>query len=716
MKIRRREFLQGSLAVGALGAGRRAPDPAASLPAGGAPTQETFGSILPVDLRCEYFREPLGIDPTRPRLGWRLVARDPEARGLRQSAYQVLVATRIELLEPSAADLWDSGRVASSEQLHIDYSGAPLTSRLRCFWKIRVWDGDDIPSNWSAPTSWEMGLLVPSDWQGSWIGDGEPAPATRAAHYEDHPAPLLRCAFEVSKPVARARLYSAGLGYCELRVNGAKVSDHVLDPAWTSFGKRVLYTTHDVTGMLQRGSNVVGALLGNGWYNPLPLQMWGRINIREHMVVGQPCLIAQLDIEHEDGTTQSIVTDDRWRVHPGPVIRNSVYLGEVFDARRRLPGWDRPEFEDSGWRPATVQPVELGPLEAQPIPPIRVTETLRPTSVTEIDPGVFIFDMGQNFAGWARLRVEGRRGTTIKMRMGELLYDDGSLNPMTAVAGQIKGENADGEPRGGSGAPLVAEQCDTYTLAGDGVEVYTPRFTFHGFRYVEVTGFSGTPGLDAIEGLRLNTDVESAGSFACSDEMLNRVQEMVQWTLLSNLFSLQSDCPAREKFQYGGDIVATSEMAMLNYDFASFYANTVRGHADAVRGDGWITETAPFVGVSAASYVEGAGPIGWALAHPLLLAQLYQYYGDRRIVSEQYEVARQWVDLYAEHAEGHIIDRCISDHESLDPKPVALTATAHYRQARGWWRAWRRSSAGKTTGSATSGSRRASTRRSSTGS
>ncbi len=681
MKIRRRDFLQGSLAAGALGSSRRAPDPAASSPAGRAATQETFGSIVPVDLRCEYFREPLGIDLPRPRLGWRLVARHPEARSLRQSAYQVLVTTRIELLEANAADLWDSDRVASSEQLHIEYSGPPLTSRQRCFWKIRVWDGDGIPSDWSAPSIWEMGLLAPLDWQGSWIGDGEPAPVTRAAQYDDHPAPLLRRAFEVSKPVTSARLYAAGLGYCELRVNGAKVSDHVLDPAWTSFGKRVLYTTHDVTGMLQRGPNVVGALLGNGWYNPLPLQMWGRINIREHMVVGQPCLIAQLDIEYEDGTTQSIVTDDRWRVHPGPVIRNSIYLGEVFDARRRLPGWDRPEFEDSGWRPATVQSVELGPLEAQPIPPIRVTETLRPTSVTEIESGVFIFDMGQNFAGWARLRVEGPRGTTVKMRMGELLYDDGSLNPMTAVAGQIKGENADDEPRGGPGAPLVAKQCDTYTLAGDGVEVYTPRFTFHGFRYVEVTGFPGTPGLDAIEGLRLNTDVESAGSFACSDETLNRVQEMVQWTLLSNLFGVQSDCPAREKFQYGGDIVATSEMAMLNYDFTSFYAKTVRDHADAVSGDGWITETAPFVGVSAAGYVEDAGPIGWGLAHPLLLAQLYQYYGDRRIVSEQYEVARQWVDLYAEHAEGHIIDRCISDHESLDPKPVALTATAHYRQA-----------------------------------
>ena len=684
MRIRRRDFLRGSLATGAAGAfgarnnDNRAQEPAASQRTAGA----ADGDILPVDLRCEYFVEPLGIDARRPRLGWRLEATVPGARGLRQSAYRVVVATNPDVLDEGAADLWDSGQVESDEQLHVEYGGALLAAGQRCLWKVRVWDRSGRPSAWSRPASWEMGLLGPADWTGRWIGDGEPEPASQAAHYQDHPAPLLRRSFEVSKPVARARLYASGLGYYELRLNGAKVSDQVLNPAWTSFAERVPYTSHDVTNLLRRGPNVVGAMLGNGWYNPLPLQMWGRINIREDLVVGPPRLIAQLEIEYEDGTTLSVATDESWRVHPGPVLRNSVYLGEVYDARRELPGWDRPGFEASGWRSATVHPAEgLGALEAQSIPPVRVTATLHPRSVTEVEPGVFVFDMGQNFAGWARLRVEGPRGTTVTMRLGELLYADGTLNPMTAVAGQIKGQNADGGPRGGPGAPLVAQQSDSYTLKGDGLEVYTPRFTFHGFRYVELSGFPGTPGLDAIEGLRLHTDVEPAGRFACSDETLNRIQSMVEWTLLSNLFSVQSDCPAREKFQYGGDIVATSEMAALNYDFASFYAKVVRDHADAARGDGWITETAPFVGIAAQNYVEDAGPIGWGLAHPLLVGQLYQYYGDRRIVAEQYEVARRWVDLLGEHADGHIVDRCISDHESLDPKPVALIATAQYWQA-----------------------------------
>jgi len=687
LKIRRRDFLRSSLLASAVGTLGRVREADAELPS----VQNSDGRIYPGRLRCESYRDPLGIDAAKPRLSWWLHPTAADARGLRQMAYQVRVATTPAMLD-GRPDLWDSGFVESAQQMGIEYDGQPLASRLRCHWKVRAWDAAGNNSPWSPPSHWEMGLLDEADWRGEWIGTGEADPATRADFYADHPAPLLRREFETVKTVARARLYAAGLGYYELRLNGEKVSDHVLDPAWTSFAKRVAYTSHDVTAMLRPGPNALGAMLGNGWFNPLPLAMWGRINIREHLVTGQPRLIAQLEIDYEDGTTDWIGTDSEWTHHPGPVVRNSVYLGEAYDARKEQPGWDLPDFEGvSAWQPAVPvsegsNAARLGPLRAQAVPPIRITERLRPVRVTEVSRGTFIFDLGQNFAGWARLRVEGPRGTRVKMRFGELLYPDGTLNPMTAVAGQIKGANVDGTSRGGPGAPIVAEQVDTYTLSGSGVETYTPRFTFHGFRYVEVTGFPGRPELDAIEGLRLHTDVDNTGSFSCSDDTLNRIQKMVQWTLLSNLFSVQSDCPAREKFQYGGDIVATSEMATLNYDFASLYAKVVRDHADAVQGDaprgeGWITETAPFVGISADNYVEDAGPIGWGLAHPLLVSQLYQYYGDRRIVEEQYEVARRWVDLYDDHAHDYILDRGLSDHESLDPKPVSLTATAHYLQA-----------------------------------
>ncbi len=679
--MQRRDFLKGSLVagVGASGTTRAAatvfPDPEATTTQGSADAL-----VTPIDLRCESTRNPLGIDALRPRLSWKLEAASG-ARNQSQSAYRITVARTEALLEAGKADLWDSGKVLSTRQLFIEYEGPPLSSGERCFWRVKVWDQDGRISGPSELSWWEMGLLSPDEWTGFWISDGSEQPEAEEAFYREDPAPLFRRSFHVSKPVKRARLYAVGLGYCELRMNGRALSDHVLDPAWTSFERRVYYTCEDLTEKLEDGENVLGAILGNGWYNPLPMRMWGRINIRDSLTVGRPQLMAQLIIEYEDGSTQTVASDEAWRVTPGPILRNSVYLGEEYDARRELPGWDRPGFDDSDWDSASPADSNLGELRALPIPRIRVTANLTPVSMSEVSPGVYIFDLGQNFAGWVRLRVQGPRGTTVRMRMGECLYPDGTLNPMTAVAGQIKGLNEDGTPRGGPGAPEIAWQSNSYTLRGGGPEEYSPRFTFHGFRYVEVTGFPGRPTLESIEGLRLNTDVEFAGSFSCSNKRFNRLHEMVQWTLLGNLFSVQSDCPGREKFQYGGDIVATSEMAIFGFDMATFYAKTVSDFRDAVRGERWFPETAPYVGIAAENYAEEAGPIGWGLAHPLLLAQLYQYYGDRQIVEEHFEAARTWVDVLEEHSDGYIIDRCIGDHESLDPKPIELIATAHFFQA-----------------------------------
>jgi alpha-L-rhamnosidase len=679
--MKRRDFLKGSIAAGAgaVGVTRVAaaviPDPVVNLSQG--PVE---GLIEPIDLRCEYAYNPLGIDAKRPRLSWKLKA-PPGARSQRQSAFRVTVASTEALLGKGSADLWDSGKVLSPRQLHIEYEGPSLRSGQRCFWRVQVWDVEDRLSTPSETSWWEMGLLSTEDWNGFWVSDGSDEPTSEEAFYEDAPAPLFRRSFFVDRPVKRARLYAVGLGYCELRLNGRALSDHVLDPPWTSFGRRLFYTCEDLTGRLEEGENVLGAMLGNGWFNPLPMRMWGRINIRDHLVVGRPQLLAQLNVEYSDGSVQTVATDGTWRVKPGPILQNSVYLGEAYDARLEEPGWDRPGHDDSEWSAASAVDPIPGELRARPIPPIRVTSRLTPVSMTEISPGVFIFDLGRNFAGWVRLRVQGPRGATVRMRMGERLHPHGTLNPMTAVAGQIKGLREDGTPRGGPGAPEVAWQANSYTLRGDGMEEYTPRFTFHALRYVEVTGFPGRPTMDSIEGLRLNTDVEAVGSFACSNSRFNRLHETVRWTLLSNLFSVQSDCPGREKFQYGGDIVATSEMAIFGYDMATVYAKTVADHRDASRGEGWFTETAPFVGIAAGNYVEEAGPISWGLAHPLLMAQLHQYYGDRRIIEEHFEAARTWVDLLETRSDDRIIDRCIGDHESLDPNPVQLIATAHFFQA-----------------------------------
>lgn len=636
---------------------------------------ETQATIVVENPRCEYRSTPLGIDSAQPRLGWQLTS---DTRGEIQTACQVLAASTAEKLAHGDADLWDSGKVASSESVQMVYAGKPLGSGQRVWWKVRVWGRDGRPSRYSKPTWIETGLLSPTDWQARWIQRQSTGPLTEAQMFADHPAPIFRKEFALDRKITRARAYASGLGYYELRLNGERVGDHVLDPGWTSYSKRVLYSTYDVTSQVKQGRNTLGLMLGNGWFNPLPLRMWGHINPREALTIGEPRAIVQLVVEFSDGARETIVTDNSWRVSDGPILRNSVYLGEVYDARREQPGWDVAGFDDSKWEAAVIagEPA-VGPLRAQDAPPIRMTTTLKPVKLTEPKPGMYIFDLGQNFAGWARLKVSGPSGTRVRLRSGELIYPDGTLNGMTAVCGQIKGGGNDYRYEG-EGAPRTAFQLDEYILKGQGMEVFTPRFTFHGFRYVEVTGFPGKPGLDSLEGLRLNTDVAGAGDFECSNEMFNRIQGMVLWTELSNLFSVQSDCPHREKYGYGGDIVASSEMGMLNFDMARFYSKAAQDLMDAVRANGGFTETSPYVGISDEGLGDQSGPIGWGTAQPLLLAQLRQYYGEDRLLRDQYDATKRWVSLLRSLAKDGILDNGISDHESLVPKPRALSGTAFY--------------------------------------
>ena len=652
-------------------------------------------------LKVEYRENPLGVDAWPPRLSWRLEA---DRRGQRQTAWQILAATSPDRLSEGRADLWDSGKVESNESLHVVYAGKALRPGQRVYWKVRAWDKDGRPSGYSKTAWWEMGLLEPRDWSAAWITRPRPRALAPAERFGENPAPLFRKEFALAKEISRARVYVSGLGYYELRLNGQRVGDRVLDPGWTTYSKRVLYSVYDVTGQLRRGRNAMGVMLGNGWYNPLPLRLWNHLNLREHLTIGEPRLILQLVVDYADGTRETLVSDQTWRVGEGPILRDNVYLGEIYDARRESPGWDRPGFDDSAWQSAVLATAPLGPLRAQDAPPIRVTRLLKPVKVTQPKPGTYIVDLGRNFAGWARLKVSGPAGARVKLRYGELLNPDGTLNGLTAVCGQIKRGGAN-DVYEGAVEPRTAWQQDEYILKGGKEEAYTPRFTFHGFRYVEITSahplrlgrelrrvFEGSGGertpasgagdptvqLTGLEGLRLNSDVAVAGQFECSNELFNRIQEMVLWTELSNLFSVQSDCPHREKFGYGGDMVAASEMGILNFDMARFYAKAVWDLADAVRPNGGFTETAPFVGISDEGLGDKSGPVGWGTAHPLLQWQLYQYYGDRRLLEEQFEATQRWLALLQSRAQDGILDNGISDHESLVPKPRALTGTGFY--------------------------------------
>jgi alpha-L-rhamnosidase len=630
--------------------------------AGSSKTPQSTSAMKIARLNCEYREQPLGIDQAQPRLGWEL---DSQRRGAKQTAYRILVSSTAEGLGKVEGDLWDSGKVDSAQSVGVVYAGSPLASGQRCYWMVQVWNNEGTASEWSAPSSWEMGLMKASDWQAEWISDGKPLPETDEGFFKDDPAPLFRKPFQLSGKVESARLYITALGYFRASLNGEKVGDQQLDPLWTRPDKRVFYSTFDVTENLTAGNNCLGVTLGNGWYNPLPLRMWGRKNLREHLPVGRPQFIARLNIEYADGSKESVVSDGSWKFADGPILRNNIYLGEKVDARKAIPGWDQAELNDGDWNTAKTAPAPEGALMAQPGTAIKVTTTLKPVAVTEPSKGVYIVDMGQNFGGWASFDFDVPAGTQISMRYGELLNKDGSLDPMSSVCGQIKS----GKPQV-PGAPPIAWQEDNYVARGGG-ESYTPQFTFHAFRYIELTGLPSAPSLNSIEGLRMNSSVEPVGEFTCSNELFNRIQEMVQWTFLSNLFGVQSDCPHRERFGYGGDLITTSDAFMLNYDMSGFYPKSTRDWADSALPDGMLTDTAPSVGIQYCG-------VGWAMAHPHLQTQLYRYYGDRRLIEEQYAVSKRWFELVRAQNPDHLVRRGLHDHENLEGEATMPMVTPLY--------------------------------------
>ncbi len=625
-------------------------------------------AMTATDLRCEYGRSPLGIDATHPRFGWILQSRTDE-HGQRQSAYRILVASSVALLAQNSGDLWDSREKLTSDQNNIPYLGSRLKSGQVCFWKVKVWDGQRRASPWSVPAHWEMGLLRASDWKALWLNDGKSNPTSDQDFYKEDPAPLFRKEFRVGKAIKRARLYITGLGFYEASLNGERVGDHMLDPGWTKFDTRVLYSTYDVTQLLTKGANCLGITLGNGWYNSLPMRMWGNLNLREHLATGRPRFISQLRIQYWDGSAETVISNTTWRVGNGPILRNNIYLGEVYDARKAQSGWNKAGFGDTKWRSPGIATSKIGSLVAQAQPPIRITSSWNPVTVTQPSPGVFIYDMGVNFAGLVRLRLSPPRGTRMVVRYGELLHADGTLNPMTSVAGQIKTPGI-----GGPGAPDIAWQSDTFIAKG-GEETYTPRFTFHGFRYAEITGLPKSLPLSGVTALRLNADVDTVGSFACSNPMLNQIHAMCRRTFLSNIFSVQSDCPHRERMGYGGDISATSEAFLDNFDMSTFYAKSIQDWADSARPDGMFTDTAPSTGIQYCG-------VCWAMAHPTLITHLYRYFGNRQILEEQYGAAKRWLLLVEKQNPGGLIQEGLSDHESLVSAPAPeMVSPMYYRSA-----------------------------------
>ncbi len=631
-------------------------------------------SLAVIDLRCENLKAPIGIDIQRPAFSWKMTATDIKDRNQLQTAWHIEVASEPDLLIMNKPDIWNSGKVISNDCNNVIYNGKTLQSDKKYYWRVKVWDKNNLASEWSETAYWKTGLFNSGDWKGVWIKDNKPLPGTDSMMYADIPAPVFRKEFPVHKKVKTATLYIGGLGYFEAYINGKRVSNNVLEPGQTDYSKRIFYSAYDVTALLTQNENCIGVMLGNGWYNPLPLRMWGRFDLRKALITGQPAFIAQLNIAFEDGDTEEVFSDRSWAVTESPVMRNSVYLGEYYDNRKSLPGWNKASFDALGWKAAAIAEAPSGRLQSQLQPPVVVKDTLAPVNIYKPGNEKYIVDFGRNFGGVIRMKVKTTEGKVIRVRYGELLYPDGSLNVMTSTAGQVKKPGM-----GGPGAPDTAYQQDIFITAGKDLEIFQPRFTYHGFRYAEISGYPSALGKADIEGLVMHADVPDAGSFTCSDTLINMIQQACRNTFLSNLFAVQSDCPHREKFGYGGDILATCEAFMNNFDMSRFYEKTVADFADAMRPDGGLTETAPFVGIADEGLGKnGAGPIEWGTVHPELLYRLYQYYGDKRLMQLQYPVAKKWLAFLSAHAREHIIDVTIGDHESIDDKDLGVSGTSFY--------------------------------------
>jgi alpha-L-rhamnosidase len=598
---------------------------ALAIPALGA-TSARVELNAPQHLRCEYLKNPLGIDVVQPRFGWWLEA---VRRGEEQTAYQMLVATSRASLAEGRGNQWDSGKVVSHDSTQVAYAGKPLMSGATYYWEVRWWDKEGNASPYSQPARFEMGLLHRDQWKGQWIAGGG----------------LLRKAFTLPGPVSRARVYVTALGYYALRVNGRKIGRNVLDPAWTTYPKRVLYRTYDVTAALKAGRNAIGVMLGGGWAT----QRVGGIA----PYYAAPALLLQMNIELADGRQVSIASDASWQTHSGPIVSDSVYNGEVYDARLEQPGWDRPGFAAAGWRPAKVVPGSKGEISAEMMPPIRVADTLVPKSVTNPLPGVYVYDFGQNFAGRAVLHARGPRGTRIEMRFAELVRRDGLINRLNI---------------------RTAKARDIFILNGKGRETFRPRFTYHGFRYVELTGYPGTPSLDTIRAQVVHTAVSPTGSFVASNPILNRIQHLIHWSQISNLMSVPTDCDQRNERQgWMGDAQVSAEEAMMNFDMAAFYTNFIRDIRDAQKPDGEIPDTVPH------KYGNYPADPAWGTAYPLLCWYMWQQYGDRRILQQNYEALKKYESFLEGRASDNVLRYSYyGDWVAVRPTPGALVSDFYY--------------------------------------
>lgn len=624
-------------------------------------TTALHAALTPLDLRCEFVRDPLGVDVANPRLFWKLQS---EGRGDKQTAYEILAASNADLLSHDTGDIWSSGKIKSSETIHIRYSGKPLKSSQQIFWKVRVWDKAGKTSEWSAPANWTMGLLTQADWRDAkWIGESTTNAATT----------LLRREFTVKPGLQRALVHICGLGQYEFTANGIKAGDDVISPGWTEYTKTCLYDTRDITSLLREGGNAVGIELANGMYS-VP----GGRYVKFKGSYGPRQAITLIRLEYHDGTVENVVTDERWQMHSGPITFSCVYGGEDLDARLRQPGWDSAGFAGADW---TLPNISSGPGGAlrglsAAAPPLRVFETFAPKTITPITNGVSVYDFGQNGPLIAKLKTKGAAGAVVRIIPAELVKADGTADRSSS----------------GGGRPAYWQ----YTLAGGETETWFPQFFYHGSRYFQVELQPASEGgelpvVETLDAVVVHTASESIGEFSCSNDLFNRIHTLIRWAQRANLVSVLTDCPHRERLGWLEQYHLNGPSLRYEFDLAQLFTKGMNDMADAQMPNGFVPNIAPEYTVFGKGKNDFSNAFRdspeWGSAFLLVPWQQYEFTGDLELLRHHYENMKRYVAYLGSRATNHIVHHGLGDWYDLGPKapgfaqltPRALTATAFYQ-------------------------------------
>ncbi len=635
----------------------------------GAAQGQSFG----VDkLKCEQETDPIGIETQTPRFSWQLYA---PTRGAVQTAYQIIVSDTPEAVERGTGNVWNSKKIASSQSLLVPYAGEPLEAAKKYYWSVRVWAGTKKASPWARTASFAMGLLSQADWSGArWIAfepdidsltvtDGLGRHLPVIGRYK---LPQMRREFPVNKPVRRATAYVCGLGQFELFLNGAKTGDHFLDPAWTKFDKEAQYVSFDVTDRLKQGKNAVGVMLGNGFFN-IPNERYTKF-VGSY---GAPKMLLKMEIEYEDGTSDTIVSDASWKTTQSPITFSSIYGGEDFDANLVQQGWKEAGFDDSGWQDAVLTKFD-SPLRSQRTTPLKIRQALPTVRKYENSRGNYLYDLGQNASGIVRLTVKANGKHTVRMFPSELQGGDSTANQRS------------------SGGPYIL----SYTTLGTGEpETWQPQFTYYGFRYVEVEGAvpagepnpDGLPEIVELTGLHTTNSAAPVGAFACSNPLFNRIYELIDWAIRSNFSSVFTDCPHREKLGWLEQSHLIGPSVQFGYDISRAFPKIVGDMATAQHADGMIPTIAPQYTVFSEGFLDTPE---WGSAYILIPWYLYQWYGDTRPLEENYDKMARYVDYLSSKADGHIVAYGLGDwcdigpgepaHSQLTSNGVSATAIYYY--------------------------------------